>query len=67
VSNLRKTNVAADQNMLLIDVMHHVACRHGLTVLWHEKPFAHINGSGKHNNWSLAIEAGFETFKCDLG
>ena len=45
-------NVATDHNQLLMDVMSRVAERHSLKVLFHEKPFAGLNGSGKHNNWS---------------
>jgi glutamine synthetase len=51
-------NVAIDHNLLLMDLMHKVAHRHGLRVLLHEKPFAGINGSGKHNNWSMATDKG---------
>ncbi len=48
-----ETNVGADRNQITMDVMKKVAARHGLAFLLHEKPFAGINGSGKHNNWSL--------------
>ncbi len=51
-------NLAVDHNTLLMDVMTRVAKRHNLVVLLHEKPFAGINGSGKHNNWSLATNTG---------
>ncbi|MEP7267647.1 MAG: glutamine synthetase III [Saprospiraceae bacterium] len=51
-------NLACDHNQLLIDVMGKVASRHKLKVLFHEKPFAGINGSGKHNNWSLSTDSG---------
>lgn len=51
-------NLAVDHNTLLMDVMARVARRHNLTVLFHEKPFAGINGSGKHNNWSMATDTG---------
>lgn len=51
-------NLAVDHNMLLMAVMKKVAHRHGFRVLLHEKPFAGINGSGKHNNWSLSTETG---------
>ncbi len=50
--------LATDHNMLTMEVMKAVAARHGLVCLLHEKPFAGINGSGKHNNWSLADDAG---------
>ena len=51
-------NVASDQNQLTMELMQKVARRHGLACLLHEKPFAGVNGSGKHNNWSLATDAG---------
>ena len=53
-----EVNVAVDHNQLLMDVMERVARRHKLRVLFHEKPFAGINGSGKHNNWSLGANTG---------
>lgn len=53
-----ETNLAVDQNALLMDVMRKVADRHSFVVLFHEKPFAGVNGSGKHNNWSLATDTG---------
>ena len=52
------SNVAADENMLIMNVMKKVALRHGLVCLLHEKPFAGVNGSGKHNNWSLCTDGG---------
>lgn len=51
-------SVACDHNVLAMDVMRRVAERHGFVCLLHEKPFAGINGSGKHNNWSMATDAG---------
>ncbi|HTB07446.1 MAG TPA: glutamine synthetase III [Bacteroidia bacterium] len=51
-------NIAVDHNQLLMDVMEKVARRHQLRVLFHEKPFAGVNGSGKHNNWSMATDTG---------
>ncbi|NQY10507.1 MAG: glutamine synthetase III, partial [Flavobacteriales bacterium] len=51
-------NVSNDHNMLVMDVMHKVASKHGLRILMHEKPFFGINGSGKHNNWSMATDTG---------
>jgi glutamine synthetase len=51
-------NIAVDHNQLLMDVMEKVAIRHNFRVLLHEKPYAGVNGSGKHNNWSLATSAG---------
>ncbi|MBL4585447.1 MAG: glutamine synthetase III, partial [Flavobacteriales bacterium] len=51
-------SLAIDHNQLLMDIMEKVALRHDLRVLFHEKPFAGINGSGKHNNWSLATDTG---------
>ncbi|MFT7071109.1 glutamine synthetase III [Patiriisocius sp. Uisw_017] len=53
-----ETNLAVDHNSLLMDVMSKIADRHNFKVLFHEKPFAGINGSGKHNNWSLATNTG---------
>lgn len=53
-----EANLAVDHNSLLMDVMEKVAERHNFKVLFHEKPFAKINGSGKHNNWSLATNTG---------
>jgi glutamine synthetase len=51
-------NVAVDHNLLVMEIMERVAKRHGLKVLFHEKPFAGVNGSGKHNNWSMATDKG---------
>ncbi|MCL2198230.1 MAG: glutamine synthetase III, partial [Defluviitaleaceae bacterium] len=53
-----KANIATDHNQLTMDMMKNVADRHGLVCLLHEKPFAGVNGSGKHNNWSLATDKG---------
>jgi glutamine synthetase len=53
-----EVSVAVDHNLLLMDIMDRVARRHKLRVLLHEKPFAGINGSGKHNNWSMATDTG---------
>ena len=53
-----EVNLANDHNQLIMDVMKRVARRHGFQVLFHEKPFGGINGSGKHNNWSLATDTG---------
>ncbi|MDO5399618.1 MAG: glutamine synthetase III [Eubacteriales bacterium] len=52
------TNVATDHNQLTMEIMQKVAARHGLVCLLHEKPFAGVNGSGKHNNWSLTTDTG---------
>ena len=52
------TNIATDHNQLTMEVMRRVAYRHGLACLLHEKPFAGVNGSGKHNNWSLTTDTG---------
>ncbi|HMQ01223.1 MAG TPA: glutamine synthetase type III, partial [Cyclobacteriaceae bacterium] len=57
-----EVNVANDHNQLLMDVMVRVAERHELVVLFHEKPFAGLNGSGKHNNWSLITNTGVNLF-----
>ena len=53
-----ETNLAVDHNMLLMSLMKKIARKHGFRVLLHEKPFAGINGSGKHNNWSLSTDTG---------
>ena len=52
------TNIATDQNQLTMEIMQKVAARHGLVCLLHEKPFAGVNGSGKHNNWSIGTDTG---------
>ncbi|AGA68565.1 glutamine synthetase [Desulfitobacterium dichloroeliminans LMG P-21439] len=52
------TNIATDHNQLIMDTLHKVANRHALACLLHEKPFAGVNGSGKHNNWSLSTDEG---------
>lgn len=52
------TNIATDHNQLTMEMMQKVALRHGLVCLLHEKPFAGVNGSGKHNNWSMATDTG---------
>ncbi|MCR4850686.1 MAG: glutamine synthetase III [Lachnospiraceae bacterium] len=52
------TNVATDHNQLMMEIMQKVASKHGLVCLLHEKPFAGVNGSGKHNNWSMATNTG---------
>ena len=56
-------NVATDQNQLIMEIMQRVASRHGLVCLLAEKPFAGVNGSGKHNNWSLATDTCVNLFK----
>src|SRR5205085_8034218 len=53
-----EASVAVDHNCLLMDVMEKVARRHHLRALFHEKPFAGVNGSGKHNNWSMSTDTG---------
>jgi len=53
-----EANLAVDHNSLLMDIMGRVASRHDFKVLFHEKPFAGVNGSGKHNNWSLSTDTG---------
>ena len=55
-------NIAADHNQLVMDVMQKTAKRHGLVCLLHEKPFDGVNGSGKHNNWSMATNTGINVF-----
>jgi len=52
------TNIATDHNQLTMEIMKKVADRHGLACLLHEKPFAGVNGSGKHNNWSISTDDG---------
>ena len=56
-------NVATDHNQLMMDVMNKVADRHNLKVIFHEKPFAGLNGTGKHNNWSLITDTGVNLFQ----
>jgi len=57
-----ETNLAVDHNLLVMDIMNRIAKRHNFHVLLHEKPFAGINGSGKHNNWSLSTNTGVNLF-----
>lgn len=57
------TNIATDHNQLTMEIMQKVAAKHGLVCLLHEKPFAGVNGSGKHNNWSLATDTGVNLLK----
>ena len=57
------TNMATDHNQLVMEIMKKVALRHGLVCLLHEKPFEGVNGSGKHNNWSLSTNTGENLFK----
>ncbi len=57
------SNVALDENLLIMDVLKKTATKHGLVCLLHEKPFDGINGSGKHNNWSLTTDDGINLFK----
>ncbi len=58
-----EANRATDQNQLLKDILDKTALKHGLKVLLHEKPFAGLNGNGKHNNWSLATDTGVNLFQ----
>lgn len=53
-----EVDIAIDHNSLLMDIMQSIASKHKLRVLWHEKPFKGVNGSGKHNNWSLVTDSG---------
>jgi glutamine synthetase len=53
-----EANLAVDHNQLIMDVMRRVARKHKFRVLFHEKPFAEVNGSGKHNNWSMMTDTG---------
>lgn len=57
------TNIATDQNQLIMETLKKVADNHGLSCLLHEKPFAGVNGSGKHNNWSLCTDKGLNLLK----
>lgn len=57
-----EANLANDHNQLLMDIMHKIARRHKFRILFHEKPFAGINGSGKHNNWSLTTDTGVNLY-----
>ena len=59
-------NIAADQNQLTMEIMQKVAARHGMVCLLHEKPFAGVNGSGKHNNWSLTTNTGMNLLEPDM-
>ena len=56
--SMQSANVAVDHNQIVMETLKKVACRHGLQCLLHEKPFAGVNGSGKHNNWSLTTDDG---------
>ncbi|MBP3702116.1 MAG: glutamine synthetase III, partial [Lachnospiraceae bacterium] len=58
-----EANIAVDHNQLIMETMKKVAARHGLQCLLHEKPFAGVNGSGKHNNWSLTTDDGINMLK----
>ena len=53
-----ESSIAVDHNLLTMETLHQVAHRHGLKVLFHEKPFKGVNGSGKHCNWSMATSTG---------
>ncbi len=57
-----EANLANDQNQIVMNLMHKIARRHGFVVLFHEKPFDGVNGSGKHNNWSLGTDTGTMLF-----
>ncbi len=57
------TNIAADHNQLTMELMQRIARRHGMVCLLHEKPFAGVNGSGKHNNWSMTTNTGVNLFE----
>lgn len=59
-------NVASDQNQIIMEVISSVAKKHGLTALFHEKPFNCVNGSGKHENWSLSTDTGLNLFDVKL-
>jgi glutamine synthetase len=53
-----KSNVSSDQNIIVMEVLLEISNKHGLAVLFHEKPFKGLNGSGKHNNWGLENDKG---------
>lgn len=57
-----ETNLSVDQNLFIMSLMHRIATKHNFRVLLHEKPFAGVNGSGKHNNWSLGTDTGVGLF-----
>ena len=61
--NFTTTNIAADHNQLTVEMMKKTALKHGLVCLLHEKPFDGVNGSGKHNNWSLSTDTGINFLK----
>ena len=58
----REVNITTDNNHLLMQLMQDIAKKHGLRCLLHEKPFAGVNGSGKHNNWSVVTDTGINLF-----
>ncbi|MCF0119999.1 MAG: glutamine synthetase III, partial [Oscillospiraceae bacterium] len=57
------TNIATDHNQLIMDLMQKIAKKHGMVCLLHEKPFRYVNGSGKHNNWSMSTNTGVNLFE----
>lgn len=61
----REVNITADNNQLLMQLMQDIAKKHGLRCLLHEKPFKGVNGSGKHNNWSVVTDTGINLFRID--
>ncbi|AMS11175.1 glutamine synthetase III [Erysipelothrix rhusiopathiae] len=63
VTHFDKANIALDQNMIVMETLQRVAKKHHLSALLHEKPFKNINGSGKHNNWSLVTNTGHNLFE----
>lgn len=63
VTHFDKANIALDQNMIVMETLQRVAKKHNLAALLHEKPFKNINGSGKHNNWSLVTNTGHNLFE----
>ena len=60
-----QANIVADQNSLLMEVMNKVANKHNFKVLFHEKPYKGVNGSGKHNNWSISTDTGINLLDCN--
>lgn len=66
VSIFTTANITADQNQITMEIMSRLARKHGFEVLFHEKPFANLNGSGKHNNWSLITDTGMNLMNARL-
>ena len=65
VPKFSNVSIACDNNHLAMNIIENIAEKHGFKALFHEKPFKSVNGSGKHNNWSLATDGGVNLFNCD--